>query len=225
MTHATDRDRAPLVRLAEPVPDAPCGLTASECRLCSALPLSRRADFRAGRLAARRAAAAAAGVPVRSVEIEPGAAGGGCDEDAGPAAFRGGAVARVTGVEIAPTLSISHRDGRAVAVADRAARRVGVDMERAGTVPPGTERYFLSETEREALSFIDATTLWSMKEAAWKALGCTDATPFTSLELRFDVNQRLETVLLGGRSHPAGAEVSTLPGGYVMAVVWLEAAA
>lgn len=224
MRHATDRDRAPLVRLAGPVPDAPCGLTASECRMCSALPLSRRADFRAGRLAARRAAAAAAGVPVRSVEIEPGAAGG-CDEGAGPDTFRGGAVARVAGVDIAPSLSISHRDGRAAAVADPAARRVGVDMERAGAVPPGTERYFLSETEREALSFTDATTLWSMKEAAWKALGCTDASPFASLELRFDGTQRLEAVLLGGRSHPAAAEVSTLPGGYVMAVVWLEAAA
>lgn len=112
---------------------------------------------------------------------------------------------------------------RTVAGSEPAGRRVGVEIARAGAVSPVSERHFLSADEREALAFIDATTLWSMKEAAWKALGCSDAAQITLLELRFDANRSLEAVLLGGSRCPAQAKISTLGAGYVLVVVWLEA--
>jgi hypothetical protein len=75
-------------------------------------------------------------------------------------------------------VSIAHSAGHAVAAADTTGR-VGVDLERAGTVSHSQLRLFASPCER-ALG-IDPTTLWTLKEAAWKAFSCDDATPFQAL--------------------------------------------
>jgi hypothetical protein len=54
-----------------------------------------------------------------------------------------------------------------------------VDLERTSTVSAGSLRLFTSRTER-ALG-IDPTTLWTVKEAAWKAFSCDDRTPFGAI--------------------------------------------
>jgi phosphopantetheinyl transferase (holo-ACP synthase) len=78
-------------------------------------------------------------------------------------------------------VSIAHSSGHAVAAAAAAgaARRLGVDLERTGTVSPTQLRLFASRAER-ALG-VDPTTLWTLKEAAWKAFSCDATTPFHAL--------------------------------------------
>jgi 4'-phosphopantetheinyl transferase EntD len=181
-------DRAlPVVAVAAPEPGSPCGLSWQECRACSMLPETRRADWRASRLAASAARAAASAIP-------------GCR----------------------PSSSLSHRDGRGAAAVDPAGRPLGIDIERADAVAPGTERYFLSGGERHALEALGASALWSLKEAAWKALLCDDYTPFHALRLVFDAEFRLVALELNGRTVPARAELSNPWPGYVLAVVVLE---
>jgi 4'-phosphopantetheinyl transferase EntD len=124
------------------------------------------------RLAAERAAACA----VARVS--------GCAEDAVTLSHRAGAapipMRRYAGTAepLSCAVSIAHSAGRAVAAAS-AARRVGVDLERAGIVSPRQLRLFASRAER-ALG-IDPTVLWTLKEAAWKAFSCKSTTPFKAL--------------------------------------------
>lgn len=194
-------------------PGAPCGLSAAECRTCAALPEHRRADWRASRMAAKSAAAAALGMPEDALEATPPA----------PGERPRLALVSATGPVPAPlSLSVSHRDGRGAAVADLPGRKVGIDLERADAAADGTERYFLSPAERRDAGSLGPAALWSLKEAAWKALGCGPSTPFTALRLHFDGDSTLEAVELSGRRMPARAEVSTPWPGYVLSVVWVE---
>lgn len=83
-------------------------------------------------------------------------------------------------------VSVAHSRGRAVAAAvrsDVSHRRIGIDLERAGTV--GQVELRLFATSAEIAAGVEPTTLWALKEAAWKALGCGGDTPFRSLELGF----------------------------------------
>ncbi len=99
--------------------------------------------------------------------------------------------------------------------------RVGIDLERAGAVRPAQARYFLTRTERRLARRLGLTALWTLKEAAWKALGAGDATPFTALELHADRSGRLEAVSLHGRRTRARALLARPWRGFVVAVVWL----
>lgn len=80
-------------------------------------------------------------------------------------------------------------------------------------------RYFLTQAEQEATRSVDRTALWALKEAAWKALGCDDRTPFTAIELSFDADGRIRSVWCEGQKRPAAAVVSNPWPGFVLAVI------
>jgi 4'-phosphopantetheinyl transferase EntD len=168
-------------------PLAAACLTAAERRACAALPgAARRRDWRAGRLAAKRAVQAA-GLPAARL-----------------------------------TLCISHVAGRGAAIAVPAPARVGIDLERAGAVRPAHARYFVTRVERRLARRLGLTALWTLKEAAWKALDLPHATPFGALELRADARGRVVEVSLRGVRRAARAMLARPWPGFVLAVVWLE---
>lgn len=132
---------------------------------------ARRADWRAGRLAAKRAVARALGVPdLCRIEIHS-------DPSRPPRAFLRSSPTRELD---SLALSLAHAGGRAVAAVTRRGR-IGVDLEPAGAVSTDATKYFTSSDERSAAP--DATVCWVLKEAAWKALALTPADPLSSLEL------------------------------------------
>lgn len=190
---------------------SPCGSSEAECRACASLPRHRRGEWLAGRRALKLAAAEVLGIPVEELctatesVIPPRLHRIGADGSSSP---------------IVVKTSLTHRDGQAAATA-HVQRRVGIDLERVGSVHPRHARYFLTQQERlDAVH--DLTTLWCLKEAAWKALECEGTTPFTALELEFGRHGDLRAVLLDGRSIPAGALLTRSRSGYVLAVVWIE---
>lgn len=210
----TSGTSGPIVALARDGGDTACGMSAAECRTCSSLPPHLRADWRASRQAAKQAAAAALGLPESVLEAGPPVAGAGArlrllgsDGDVVPAPV---------------ALSISHRDGRGAAVVDAPGRGVGIDLERDDAVPEGSERFFVTAAEREEAGSLTPSALWALKEAAWKAVGCGDDTPFTAVRLRFDGDGRLGAIEVADRSFPALGGVFAPWPGYVVAVVRLE---
>jgi 4'-phosphopantetheinyl transferase EntD len=121
----------------------------------------------------------------------------------------------------AVSISLSHTDGAVVAAA-ATGWDVGVDVEPADRVARGEVRYFLGGGERTGLAWHDATTLWCLKEAAWKALRCGPHVPFKAVQLRFDRSGRVVAVVLAGQRMPARARVRRLQRGsrtWVVAVV------
>ncbi|WP_049717731.1 4'-phosphopantetheinyl transferase family protein [Streptomyces caatingaensis] len=126
----------------------------AERGLMAALPAARRDDFRLGRTAAARCLARL-GTP-------------------GPVLADG----RLPRFPAGVVGSISHRDGTAVclAAADPHIRAVGVDIERAGALPPAAARLLCTERERAWLEHRpDGTAgplaaLFSLKESVYKAL-------------------------------------------------------
>jgi 4'-phosphopantetheinyl transferase EntD len=163
------------------------------------------ADYRASRLAARRAIRALVG-PHASVVVErrPGRP----------------PLARV-GDHQAVALSLAHRDGLAVAIAAHAGCRIGIDLERLDAVAPEHARYFLTTRERRTSHLLPCAVLWVIKEAAWKALALGDDVPLAALELDVDGRGRLRAVWLRGEQRPAGATLTSPWPGYVMAAVWV----
>ena len=173
----------------------------------------RARDRFAGSLAARRAAATALRFDrIDRVELlrDPGRApraivvGDGERRDAGLA------------------LSLSHCAGRAAAVAAPRGPRVGIDLERAGRVDSAHHRLFLTAAERRAARHHDGVALWTLKEAAWKALELGPDVPFTDVELDFDGGGSVCGVRHFGRSISARAVVSRPWPGFVLAVLWTE---
>ena len=116
-------------------------------------------------------------------------------------------------------LSISHRDGRAVAVATRRRLSLGVDLERENSVDPSHARYFLSATELDRPTVHSSTALWVLKEAAWKALRCGRNLPFASLQVLFDAAGRVHAVALHGIRRRAVAKLWHPWPGWLAAVV------
>jgi 4'-phosphopantetheinyl transferase EntD len=173
----------------------------------------RRAEWRAGRLAAKRAAGAVAGIPrLDAIEIR-----GGGGRLAPQADWRvDGRSGRLT-----IALSLAHCDGHAVAIASAVHAAVGIDLERAGAVGASQSRYFLTAAERFAARDADATAWWALKEAAWKAAGCGDDVPFTALEVRCDATGGVAGVALHGDWREAGGGVWSPWPGFVAAVVTL----
>ena len=118
--------------------------------------------------------------------------------------------------------SLSHRDGRGLAGVAPAGVRIGVDLEREGTVRAGEAAYFLTEREREAAQRIpaDLTTFWVLKEASWKLLRLGPEVPFHALELFFDGHGELDSLAIGKRGRPVWASWWRPWRGYLAGVVW-----
>jgi 4'-phosphopantetheinyl transferase EntD len=161
------------------------------------------ADYRASRLAARRAIRALVG-PRTSVVVErrPG----------------GPPLARVGGRE-AVALSLAHRDGLAVAIAARPGTRVGVDLERLDAVAPQHAHYFLTARERRATRLLPLALLWAIKEAVWKALTLGDDVPLAALELDMDGRGKLRGIWLRGERRTARATLMSPWPNYLVAAV------
>ena len=175
-----------------------------DCRLALASSPPAAPELRdraAGALAARRALAALLGESESGIEIShhaDGAPSCGLDDVA---------------------LSVAHRDGRGVAIAARGALRLGVDFERARSVSPDHARYFLSPRERETWEGTDLTTLWAIKEAAWKALRCGHETPFRALTVDRGTRAGECVLRVGARRIPARFAVLRPRRGWIVAAV------
>ena len=178
-----------------------CALTPREQHEYDALPHeTRRRDWLAGRCAAKRAVGERWGMTADRIELTSVA-------DAAPQV----SVRTQIGCwsPLPGRLTLSHRDGVAIAVAFGSTAAIGVDVERAGDVSPVEVRYFLSEDERMRRQDIDATVVWVLKEAAWKALGLTADRPLSSLQLVFrDGASELIAVRYGKGEIRAHAAVS-----------------
>lgn len=173
-----------------------------------------RQDRYVGELAVRRAVAAAVRCgDLGRVEVErhPGSA---------PRALVRDDAGRYAPADL--SLSLSHCEGRAVAIAASSRMRVGVDLECVGRVGAGDERYFLTPRERRLRSRAYAE-LWALKEAAWKALALGPEVPFTDLELAFDRQGELRSVSVRSKQLSAGAVTSHPWPDFALAVVWLLA--
>lgn len=172
-------DAVPITATATDGPAAQQSLTTNERGRCDGLANTcRQRDFRAGRLAAKRAAWEILGArPKLRMEVRS-------ETDARPVLtlLDAQGIERDAGIE----LSISHRDGRAVAAIAPAGLRVGVDLELVGSVPGRFARYFLTPAEQRCAPNDDMTVLWSLKEAVWKALGLGRSVAFKELELWWD---------------------------------------
>lgn len=195
-------------------PGADRWLTAAERQAWAAVPWSeRRSDWRAGRVAAKRAAAGALGLddPTR-VALVP--LTGGVPRIALRGPFG-------THRVVPLALSLTHRSGRAAAAATTEPGALGIDLELAGQVRAAHAGYYLSRAERALAGWYGLTALWTLKEAAWKALRCDDTVSFTALELRFDGSGAVNAVSLGGAVRRAIVGVLHPWPGYVLAVVWL----
>lgn len=214
------RDSTPLAAIARDGAVARFALTATELRRCAELPTRRRrSDYRAGRLAAKRAAGGLlGGLPRRRIEVITG-------RDGPPTVglLDGEGIRRPAEVE----LSISHRDGRAVAAVAPPGVRIGVDLELAASVPRRMARHFLTDVEAKTLEDVagwsDPTVLWAFKEASWKALGLGRSVPFKALSLCWD----RDGVLRGVRIYddvflPVHYRLGTPWPGYHVAVVWMS---
>lgn len=158
---------------------------------------ARRREWLAGRSAAKRAIGARWNLPADRIELQsvPGAA---------PRPFvrdRSGSWS-----PLPDRVTIAHRDDVGIAAVFESSASVGVDLERAGEISLSERRYFLSHRERD--TSIDTTLVWTLKEAAWKALGLSLRTPFTALRLVFraDTNE-LSAVRHGRRERRACAHL------------------
>ncbi len=100
-------------------------------------------------------------------------------------------------------------------------RKVGVEIAPVESMPVERARYFLTLAEQR-LQVPERNTIWTIKEAAWKALECDGPTPFTAMELRFDDYGSLREVSLEGKLFPAGALVLSPWPAYILAVVWID---
>jgi 4'-phosphopantetheinyl transferase EntD len=117
-------------------------------------------------------------------------------------------------------VSIAHRDGHAIAAAGRAGFCIGVDIERTGSIEAAELRMFATPLERSA--GVEPTTLWILKEAAWKALVCPITLPLQSLQLEL-TRGRLCGVRINGRAMRAHAHVWSPWQGWLAAVVAISA--
>lgn len=194
-------------------PAAKAALTSSEATACARLRSGQRRDFRAGRLAAKRAAEADLRHPACcGIEIVD-------TGDGPPQVLVREAGGRI--FEAQRELSLSHRDGHAVAVIAPRGMRVGVDLERLGSVQMAAVRDLLTPFEREIAEGLDPTVVWSVKEAAWKALGLGRSLPFADLELRADAHGRLIGVAVHGHFVTMHTRIAEPWPGYMVAKVWM----
>lgn len=115
-------------------------------------------------------------------------------------------------------VSLAHTNGRAAAVAS--VTPVGIDLEQAGAAAPEHAHYFLNKRERQLLDLYDATTLWTLKEAAWKALRLQTREHLTALELQHYGGEAWQ-LAHAGQTRVARAVLQEIDG-YRLAVMQLE---
>jgi len=145
------------------------------CYVASRAP-KRKAEFLAGRIAAKRAIAAALGLKQGATpEIRKGANG-----------------APTVAGHRDLTVSISHSSGIAVALVALSA--IGIDVERNEARCPALARWFLSEAERNEIATESqvqwdraVTRLWTRKEAASKVGGWGGRLEFNRLDCRHSI--------------------------------------
>ena len=197
--------------------EARSALTPSERATCASIAgAQQRRNWRAGRLAAKRA------VQQMVDESEARQIDVGSSRAAPPTLMILDAEGRRRELEV--VVSISHRDGRAVAAAVPGGLRVGVDLEPARAVPRRLARYFLSREELGRAGCGDVTVLWTLKEAVWKALRLGGEMPFKDLELCCGPSGALRGVKLRGAFLPMRADVCAPWPDYVMSTVWAKGA-
>ena len=97
-----------------------------------------------------------------------------------------------------------------------------MDLERAGQIEHEHLRYFLSPGEWAVAGRAGATFVWTLKEAAWKALQLDDATPFSALRLAIDGASNLRGVWLDGDWIPAAAQSWRVSRDLLAAAVYVE---
>jgi 4'-phosphopantetheinyl transferase EntD len=107
------------------------------------------------------------------------------------------------------SLSITHRHGRAAAIAATGSTRIGIDLERLDAVPAGSERLFLTRSERQRVEAgMSSALLWMLKEASWKALQLAPTVGFHDLQLDIDDDHELRGVIHGGNRFAASATIA-----------------
>lgn len=151
---------------AAALPDHDAWLCPAEREKLATLRLPRRrADYRLGRLAAKRAVARWLGEPEAPQRTAILAA-----EDGVPEAFRDGA-------RLPCAISLSHREGWALCAVSGAGVPLGCDLERIEARAPAFAREWLCAEEQRLFGEARAgdrdrllTLLWSAKESALKAL-------------------------------------------------------
>jgi phosphopantetheinyl transferase (holo-ACP synthase) len=227
---ATPRDT--LAAASRPGPDTGVEMTAWGARYPDVPMQTERAwsepqrrDWLASRLAARRAASALlarSGRRPRRIEIVSSGAEGRAGQGVVAEHVATLTPTRVLRVTLSLSISLSHTDGHAIAAAAAHPARIGVDLEREGEISPAHAHYFLSARERRTQGARTLTELWALKEAAWKALGCGDSTPFGDLELINDDGGAMRAVRLGTMVFPAIAELRHPWPGWVAAVLLLQ---
>jgi 4'-phosphopantetheinyl transferase len=122
----------------------------------------RRSDWRLGRWTAKSLVAAVLDVPVDSVEVRAA-------EDGSPDAL-------VDGAATGWSLSLSHRDGVAIAAMTQLPTRVGIDLETLETRSDAFVREWLSSDEQATLPIdrhardLHVLRCWTGKEASAKVL-------------------------------------------------------
>src|SRR5215213_10166987 len=144
------------------------------------------AERRVSRIAARRAIERLAGGPV-SVDIRRRA------QRPPLARIRRGPA---DGLTVA--LGLTHRDGRAAAIAAPNGCRIGIDIEQTFGSNPTFEQFFLTTYERHSAHGRPIGELWALKEAAWKALQLDGSVGFHELQLEFDDNREVIAISLRG---------------------------
>ncbi|MEZ4235219.1 MAG: polyketide synthase dehydratase domain-containing protein [Myxococcota bacterium] len=181
--------------------DARRWLGAEELAELEARGTDRRiADRIAGRIAAKRALSELTGVEPLAIRVWTAASGQ--------------PVARVPG-HPSVRVSISHREGRAVAVAVSAGR-VGVDLERVEVRPESFGRTWFRDDERDLVVDPERQTIgWAVKEAVLKWLGTgLRASPHDVRVV--EIGEGTARVLLLG----ASAELHARLGGDALEVTW-----
>jgi 4'-phosphopantetheinyl transferase EntD len=135
----------------------------------------RRAEWILGRQAAKAALARVSAASPDEISVLEG-------PDGAPLGY-------LHGEPMPRIVSISHGHGQAIAWAG-ASGQPGVDLERVKPRPEGTFRFYLGAGERERLAALAggerdaaAVVLWSLKEAAWKALRPSRGVALLDLEL------------------------------------------
>ncbi len=195
-------------------PEAEALLTPEERVSCDALPERCRDDYRAGCLAAKRAASKLLS------DFDPARICIRAGRDRRPSVA---VLAEAGQEETHFTVSIDRCDGRAVAAVSDGMSSVGVDIEPWGRLSSQALRHLLGKQEledvRREAGAMDATTLLAIKAAAWKALDLPTTLPLKALQMVFDRGELVE-LRYGGQRWIAHARRQNPWWGYVSCVVW-----
>ena len=212
--HPTPRSPIPQVAtmLAVDGRIAQACLTAAERTACARMVSDEnRSNWRAGRLAAKLAALSVMGD--RRLDRFEVHSGTGAPPELAVLDPDG------TSRRLDVSLSISHCAGRGAAALAPSGWRVGVDLERARTIPDHFGQYFLGSSELQ-WACGDLTVLWCLKEAVWKAMGLGHDVRFRSVELGRVVDGAPIGVRIGGAFVRVTARAHRPWPGFVLATAY-----